>query len=100
VVEMETLEKLRRGSIDIGRGERSDGWEITVDAETRGHTWLTIIIHRGRWREVRRTLEACGHPVRRLIRTRFSSLRLEEGMPKGSWRNLNRNEVRRLKDRA
>ncbi len=100
VVAMETLEKLRRGGIDIGQGERSDAWEVTVDAETRGHTWLTIVIHRGRWREVRRTLEACGHPVRRLIRTRFASLRLEEEMPKGSWRRLNRREVRRLKTRA
>jgi len=100
VVEMETLEKLRLGGIDIGQGERSDGWEITVDSETRGHTWLTIVIHRGRWREVRRTLEACDHPVRRLIRTRFASLRLEEGMPKGSWRTLNRAETRRLKERT
>jgi len=97
VVEMETLEKLRRGGIDIGEGDSSDAWEITVDSETKGHTWLTIVIFRGRWREVRRTLEACRHPVRRLMRTRFASLRLEEGMPRGSYRKLNRNEIKRLK---
>jgi 23S rRNA pseudouridine2605 synthase len=94
---LETLELLRRGGMDIGEGDVSDPWEITVDSETRGHTWITVIITRGRWREIRRTLEAAGHPVRRLMRTRFGPMRLEEGMPRGSWRNLNRSEVKKLK---
>ncbi len=97
LVEMETLEKLRRGGFDIGKGDSSDAWEVTVDSETKGHTWLTIVIYRGRWREVRRTLEECGHPVRRLMRTRFGPLRLEEGMPRGSYRKLNRSEIKKLK---
>jgi len=97
LVEMETLEKLRCGGFDIGKGDTSDAWEVTVDSETKGHTWLTIVIYRGRWREVRRTLEECGHPVRRLMRTRFGPLRLEEGMPRGSYRKLNRSEIAKLK---
>lgn len=95
---LETLEKLRRGGLDIGEDDVSDPWEITVDSETRGHTWVTVTITRGRWREIRRTLEAAGHPVRRLMRTRFGPMRLEEGMPRGSWRTLNRAEVRKLKE--
>jgi len=94
---METLEILRKGGIDIGNGEISDGWDVTVDSESRSHSWLTVTIRRGRWREVRRTLEAAGHPVRRLIRTRFGPLKLDEGMPKGSWRSLTAAEVRKLK---
>lgn len=97
-ISLETLEELRRGGIDIGEGDLSEAWEITVDSETRGHSWVTITISRGRWREVRRTLEAAGHPVRRLMRTRFGPIRLEEGMPRGSWRRLNRNEVRKLRE--
>lgn len=96
-VEMETLEKLRRGGFEIGKGDNSDAWEVSVNSETKGHTWMTITIYRGRWREVRRTLEECGHPVRRLMRTRFGSLRLEEGMPRGSTRRLNRAEIKKLK---
>jgi 23S rRNA pseudouridine2605 synthase len=96
-ISLETMEILRRGGMDIGEGDVSDPWEITVDSETRGHTWITIIITRGRWREIRRTLEVSGHPVRRLIRTRFGPIRLEEGMPHGSWRKLNRAEVKKLK---
>ncbi|ATX81695.1 ribosomal large subunit pseudouridine synthase B [Mariprofundus ferrinatatus] len=97
-VTLETLEKLRRGGFDIGEGDKSDSWEVTVDSETRGHTWLTVIIYRGRWREVRRTLETVGHPVRRLMRIRFGPVRLEEGMPRGSYRPLNRSEVKKLLD--
>jgi len=100
MVSMETLAKLRRGGFDIGEGDHADAWEVTVDSESKGHTWLTIMIFRGRWREVRRTLEACGHPVRRLMRTRFGPLRLEEGMPRGSYRKLNRAEVKRLKEQS
>ncbi len=99
LVSMETLAKLRQGHFDIGQGDSSDAWEVTVNSESKGHTWLTIVIYRGRWREVRRTLEECGHPVRRLMRTRFASLRLDEGMPRGSFRNLNRSEIKKLKER-
>lgn len=96
-VSLETLEKLRRGGLDIGDGETSDAWEVIVDSETAGHTWLTIMIRRGRNREVRRTLEAAGHPVRRLIRIAFGPLTLDEAMPKGSWRPLSSAEIRRLR---
>jgi len=100
IVELETLEKLRRGGTDIGRGDVSDGWEVTVDSESAGHTWLKIVIMRGRWREVRRTLEESGHPVRRLMRTRFGPIKLDEDMPRGTWRALNRGEIRKLRDRV
>jgi len=96
-VSMERLEKLRRGGFDIGEGDKCDGWEVSVNSETRGHTWLTVIILRGRWREVRRTFEAVGHPVRRLLRVRFGSIKLEEGMPIGSTRRMNKNEIKRLR---
>jgi len=100
IVAMETLAKLRRGGMDIGRGDTSDAWEVTVSSESAGHTWLNIVILRGRWREVRRTLEECGHPVRRLMRTRFGPIKLDEEMPKGTWRKLNRGEIRKLRDRV
>ncbi len=93
---LETLQQLRKGGIDIGEGEVSDGWDVIVDSESRSHSWLTVTIRRGRWREVRRTLEAAGHPVRRLIRTRFGPLKLEVDMPKGSWRPLTAAEIRKL----
>jgi 23S rRNA pseudouridine2605 synthase len=93
---LESMEKLRNGGIDLGRGELSDPWDLSVDTEG-GHSWISVTIKRGRWREVRRTLDAVGHIVRRLIRIRFGPLKLEEGMPIGSWRMLTSKEVAALK---
>jgi len=94
---LDALEKLRVGGLDLGDGEVSDPWEVVVDSETSGHCWLTVTIRRGRNREVRRTLEATGHVVRRLIRIRFGPLKLEEGVPMGSSRHLTASEVRHLR---
>lgn len=93
---LETLEKLRNGGIDMGEGDISDPWNVTVDSEARGHSWITVTIHRGRWREVRRTLQACGHEVRRLMRTRFGPIKLDPEMPKSAWRTLKSTEKRKL----
>ena len=54
-----------------------------VRREAQG-AWVSVTLHEGRKRQVRRMLEAVGHPVRRLIRTRIGpSLRLRR-----SWRSL------------
>jgi len=94
---MDALEKLRKGGLDIGEGEKSDPWDVVVDSETGGHCWLTLVIRRGRNREVRRTLEAAGHIVRRLIRTRFGPLKLEDGVRKSTSRHLTAGEVKQLR---
>ncbi|MDQ7004617.1 MAG: pseudouridine synthase [Ghiorsea sp.] len=94
---LESIEKLRNGGIDLGKGELSDPWDMSIDSDNGGHSWITVTIKRGRWREIRRTLDAVGHIVRRLIRVRFGPIKLEEGMPIGSWRNLSSKEVATLK---
>jgi 23S rRNA pseudouridine2605 synthase len=94
---LESLEALRKGGIDMGEGDLSDPWDITVDSETRGHSWFSVTIRRGRWREIRRTVQACGHEVRRLMRTRFGPIKLDPAMPAGSYRNLTNAELRHLK---
>jgi len=93
----ESLEKLRNGGIDMGRDDISDPWEVSVDSEAKGHSWITVTIRRGRWREVRRTLGALKHEVRRLMRVRFGPIKLDEAMPAGSWRNLTSAELKKLK---
>ncbi len=92
-----TLERLRGGGIDMGRGDRSEPWDVLVDSETGGHSWLRVTLHRGRWREVRRTLQACGHPVRRLIRIRFGNLNLDPSLQPGDMRPLRSREVKALR---
>ena len=97
-IAIDTLEALRRGGIDMGKGDVSDPWNVIVDAETGGHTWLSVTIRRGRWREVRRTIEAIGHKVRRLIRTSFGPLKLDPELPAGAWRPLKPGEIKHLKN--
>jgi 23S rRNA pseudouridine2605 synthase len=56
---------------------------------------LELTLHEGRNRQVRRMLDAVGHPVRRLHRSRYAGLTLE-GLEPGTWRELEPSEVKRL----
>jgi len=58
-------------------------------------TLLEVIIHEGRKRQVRRMLEAVGHPVIHLKRTEVGFLTLK-GLKDGEYRYLNSQEVKKL----
>ncbi len=60
---------------------------------------LQIVMREGRRREIRRMLEALGHPVRRLRRERFGPVRLGE-LPPGRWRVMGDAEVKSLQHSA
>jgi 23S rRNA pseudouridine2605 synthase len=60
---------------------------------------VELTIHEGRNRQVRRMLEAVGHPVVRLHRTAYAGLTLD-GLEPGAWRTLTKNEVGRLRRAA
>ncbi|MGH3110331.1 MAG: hypothetical protein ACRDQT_05365, partial [Gaiellaceae bacterium] len=55
--------------------------------------------HEGRKHQVKRMLEAVGHPVRRLHRSRYAALGLD-GLEPGAWRELSRAEVASLRGDA
>ena len=57
---------------------------------------LELVLTEGRKREVRRMCRAVGHPVQRLERVRFGSIRLA-GLARGEWRELTKAEVAALK---
>lgn len=57
---------------------------------------VRLVLLEGRKREVRRMLEAVGHPVRALMRVRFGPIRLT-GLATGDWRELTRSEISSLK---
>jgi len=79
--------------------ELDDGWTAPARARrlrpTQGGDWIAITIHEGRNRQVRRMCDAIGHPVRRLIRTRFGPL-ADARLAPGQWRPLRMAEVRAL----
>jgi 23S rRNA pseudouridine2605 synthase len=57
---------------------------------------LALVLQEGRKREVRRMLEAVGHPVTRLMRVRFGPVRLGD-LPAGHWRELTNKEIKALR---
>ena len=67
------------------RGKSSDG------------VALSLVLKEGRNREVRRMMEAVGHPVLRLRRVRFGPVTLGDMKP-GDWRDLSNIEIRALRD--
>jgi 23S rRNA pseudouridine2605 synthase len=73
----------------------------TAPAETRllGPGLVELTLHEGRKRQVKRMLEAVGHPVRRLHRSRYAGLEIA-GLAPGAWRELSREEVATLRSEA
>jgi 23S rRNA pseudouridine2605 synthase len=74
---------------------------VTAPAEVRllGPSVVLLSIHEGRNRQVRRMLEAVGHPVRRLHRSRYAGLTVE-GLAPGEWRELDEREESALRVRG
>jgi 23S rRNA pseudouridine2605 synthase len=56
---------------------------------------IELVIHEGRNRQVRRMLEAVGHPVRSLHRSAYGGIELGD-LPSGGWRRLSAGELERL----
>ena len=78
--------------------ELEDGLTAPAKARRLGPSRVELVLHEGRNRQVRRMLEAVGHPVRSLHRAAYAGLTLE-GLEPGRWRELEPSEVKRLKSR-
>ncbi|HET8653684.1 MAG TPA: pseudouridine synthase [Gaiellaceae bacterium] len=90
-----TDEALRR----LAEGVRlEDGPTAPARVRRLGPSLVELAIHEGRNRQVRRMLEAVGHPVRRLHRSRYAGL-TTDGLEPGRWRELTAAEVRELRSR-
>jgi len=61
------------------------------------YTDILVTIHEGRNRQVRKMVEQVGHQVVMLRRIRFGPLKLED-LPRGMWRELDKDEIRELKN--
>jgi 23S rRNA pseudouridine2605 synthase len=95
------LEKLRRGI--VLDGARTAPAQVrragTIKQGRQQLTRLTVTLHEGRNRQVRRMCASIGHPVRKLTRTRMGPITLGDLRP-GQWRDLTEREVRLLREAA
>lgn len=72
-----------------------DGRTAPARASLSAPSLVKLTIHEGRNRQVRRMLEAVGHPVIRLVRTRIGPLS-DRRLAPGAWRELTVDELRAL----
>ncbi len=85
-----SLERLGTG-IDL-----EDGRTAPARVRRLTRSRLELAIHEGRNRQVRRMLDAVGHPVRHLHRSEYAGLTVE-GLDPGGWRELEPSEVEQLR---
>jgi 23S rRNA pseudouridine2605 synthase len=77
--------------------ELDDGPTTPADVRRLAPSLVELVIHEGRKHQVKRMLEAVGHPVRRLHRSSYAGLTVERLAP-GTWRELERAEVAALRE--
>jgi 23S rRNA pseudouridine2605 synthase len=80
-----------RGGVELDDGPTSPAEVRRIDGAR-----IELVLHEGRNRQVRRMVEAVGHRVKRLHRSRYGPLTLE-GLEPGAWRELEASEVERLR---
>jgi len=86
----EVLQRLREGV------ELEDGLTAPAGARRLGPGRVELTLHEGRKHQVKRMLEAVGHPVTRLHRSRYAGLTLD-GLTPGAYRELTDREVELLR---
>jgi len=78
----------------------SDGLTAPAHVKTvrkaTANSWIELTLYEGRTHQVKRMLEAVGHPVLKLTRVRFGPLTLGS-LPRGRYRFLTDPEIHRLK---
>jgi 23S rRNA pseudouridine2605 synthase len=88
-----TLERLRRGVTVEGERMAVDRARIV---EGGNNAWVEVTLHEGKHHEVRRLLEAVGHPVSKLRRVALGPVKAR-GLEPGQFRHLTPDEIRALR---
>jgi 23S rRNA pseudouridine2605 synthase len=76
--------------------ELDDGRTAPARVRRLAPSLVELTIHEGRKHQVKRMLQAVGHPVRRLHRKVYAGLALD-GLAPGEWRELSCDEIKRLR---
>ena len=79
--------------------ELDDGPTAPARARRLGRSRVELTLHEGRKHQVKRMLEAVGHPVRRLHRSGYAGLGVD-GLEIGRWRELTEDEIAKLRSLA
>lgn len=73
--------------------------QVSVVAEDRDKTTLSVTVVEGKKRQIRLMFAAIGHPILRLERVRIGAISLD-GLSEGAWRRLAQDEVEAIREDA
>lgn len=90
IIEKDDIIRLHKG-VEIGDNVEVSG-EVKVLEKKSDSSLLEIIIHEGKKRQIKRMMKKIGHPVLFLSRINFAGLTVD-GVCRGKWRDLKREEV-------
>jgi len=91
----EDLEAVRRGGLHVDGRPLHPVEAARVGKAPRGGTRVSLVLHEGRNREIRRLFAAAGFKVRRLVRLAVGPVELAD-LPEGDGRELTAGEVAAL----
>lgn len=89
---------MRKG-VTLDDGTTTAPCKADIIGSTGKHTWVQVILHEGKNRQLRRMAEALGSSVLRLIRVAYGPIELGE-MKVGTHRQLTHGEVEALRRHA
>lgn len=92
------LKAWRRGVV-LNNGYQTLKTQVSIDNQNKHNTWLKIVMKEGKKRQIREIGKLLGLPVKRIIRTRIATLKLDT-LKVGEWRHLSDQEIRNLKNVA
>ncbi|MGE0003753.1 MAG: pseudouridine synthase, partial [Candidatus Izemoplasmatales bacterium] len=95
LVRKEESAKLRKG-VDLGDFKSAPARIFDVEYDDKKtSSRVKIVIHEGKYHQIKRMFEAIGHPVLKLRRHRFGTI-TTEGLKQGESRLLKPHEIKQL----
>ncbi|MGM0167462.1 16S rRNA pseudouridine516 synthase [Enterococcus sp. AZ135] len=78
-------------------GELTLPAELVIDEVMEGLSKVRIVLHEGKFHQVKRMVKSCGKEVTYLKRIRMGKVSLPQDLAKGTYRSLSEDELRALK---
>ncbi|WP_251713463.1 pseudouridine synthase [Lactococcus ileimucosae] len=98
-VTQDTVREFAAG-LTLKSGENVKSGQLFIEKSEEDKSEIRLIIHEGKFHQVKRMFEAVGMKVTYLKRLRMGSLKLDKALALGAYRPLTSEEITKLKDES